>query len=205
MRLPELFCGFARSAGEAPVAYPVACLPQAWSVGLGLHAAAVLPRARRRRLGERNPGRPARGCRSASTTSPIRHLARRPGAVDVHFQRVGDRVACYLDRPHEGLVPLIVQIVKFAEPTRCMRNSYPTERPRRHVLRESSFRIRNDIAISRRLCSGLIVGRQLLLVCHCASALTLTRLIQRRIRGAIGQRDNRGEAAAPLREFDKNG
>ena len=33
MRLPELFCGFPRGAGEPPIAYPVACLPQAWSAG----------------------------------------------------------------------------------------------------------------------------------------------------------------------------
>jgi glycogen debranching enzyme len=33
MRLPELFCGFPRRAGEPPVGYPVACLPQAWSSG----------------------------------------------------------------------------------------------------------------------------------------------------------------------------
>ncbi|WP_309644237.1 amylo-alpha-1,6-glucosidase [Phenylobacterium sp.] len=33
MRLPELFCGFPRMAGEPPVAYPVACLPQAWAAG----------------------------------------------------------------------------------------------------------------------------------------------------------------------------
>jgi glycogen debranching enzyme len=33
MRLPELFCGFPRQAGEPPVAYPVACLPQAWAAG----------------------------------------------------------------------------------------------------------------------------------------------------------------------------
>jgi glycogen debranching enzyme len=33
MRLPELFCGFPRRAGEPPVAYPVACLPQAWAAG----------------------------------------------------------------------------------------------------------------------------------------------------------------------------
>jgi glycogen debranching enzyme len=33
MRLPELFCGFAREPGEPPVGYPVACLPQAWSAG----------------------------------------------------------------------------------------------------------------------------------------------------------------------------
>jgi len=32
-RLPELFCGFPRRAGEAPTLYPVACAPQAWSSG----------------------------------------------------------------------------------------------------------------------------------------------------------------------------
>jgi len=31
LRLPELFCGFARSEVGAPVAYPVACSPQAWA------------------------------------------------------------------------------------------------------------------------------------------------------------------------------
>jgi len=30
-RLPELFCGFERRPGSAPTAYPVACIPQAWS------------------------------------------------------------------------------------------------------------------------------------------------------------------------------
>ncbi|SDV49317.1 amylo-alpha-1,6-glucosidase [Chitinasiproducens palmae] len=33
MRLPELFCGFARGRGQSPTAYPVACLPQAWASG----------------------------------------------------------------------------------------------------------------------------------------------------------------------------
>jgi glycogen debranching enzyme len=33
LRLPELFCGFPRQAGEPPIAYPVACLPQAWAAG----------------------------------------------------------------------------------------------------------------------------------------------------------------------------
>ncbi len=32
-RLPELFCGFERFPGEAPISYPVACLPQAWAAG----------------------------------------------------------------------------------------------------------------------------------------------------------------------------
>jgi len=30
-RLPELFCGFTRRASSSPVAYPVACSPQAWA------------------------------------------------------------------------------------------------------------------------------------------------------------------------------
>jgi len=32
-RMPELFCGFDREPGEAPVPYPVACAPQAWAAG----------------------------------------------------------------------------------------------------------------------------------------------------------------------------
>jgi glycogen debranching enzyme len=30
-RLPELFCGFPRRAGEGPTRYPVSCSPQAWA------------------------------------------------------------------------------------------------------------------------------------------------------------------------------
>lgn len=32
-RLPELFCGFKREREKTPISYPVACSPQAWSVG----------------------------------------------------------------------------------------------------------------------------------------------------------------------------
>jgi glycogen debranching enzyme len=32
-RMPELFCGFRRRAGEGPTLYPVACSPQAWAAG----------------------------------------------------------------------------------------------------------------------------------------------------------------------------
>jgi glycogen debranching enzyme len=32
-RMPELFCGFGRTAGEGPVLHPVACAPQAWAAG----------------------------------------------------------------------------------------------------------------------------------------------------------------------------
>ncbi len=36
-RLPELFCGFHRRAGEGPTLYPVACAPQAWASGVVFH------------------------------------------------------------------------------------------------------------------------------------------------------------------------
>jgi len=33
MRMPELLCGFERATHEPPIAYPVACMPQAWAAG----------------------------------------------------------------------------------------------------------------------------------------------------------------------------
>ncbi len=35
-RLPELFCGFARTRGQGPTFYPVACMPQAWAAATPL-------------------------------------------------------------------------------------------------------------------------------------------------------------------------
>ena len=37
LRLPELFCGHKRVAGEPPVPYQVACVPQAWAAGCWFH------------------------------------------------------------------------------------------------------------------------------------------------------------------------
>ena len=108
MRLPELFCGFTRAPGEAPVAYPVACLPQAWSAGsvfmlmqacLGLKSMAGKARSIVTR-----PRLPI-----GIDNLTIRHLAVGEANVDLVFERVGDRVVSYLHRRHEGLVPLIVR------------------------------------------------------------------------------------------------
>jgi glycogen debranching enzyme len=41
-RLPELFCGFPRRAGHAPISYPVACSPQAWAAGSALQLLASM-------------------------------------------------------------------------------------------------------------------------------------------------------------------
>ena len=105
MRLPELFCGFTRAPGEAPVAYPVACLPQAWSSGsvfmlmqacLGLEIDGF--------AGEIHVNRPRLPIGIDQLT--IRRLGVGAAAVDLSFQRVGDRVVAYLETRHEGLVPL---------------------------------------------------------------------------------------------------
>jgi glycogen debranching enzyme len=108
MRLPELFCGFTRAPGEAPIAYPVACLPQAWSAG----AAFMLMQAC---LGIEIDGWKS----EIKVTRPrmpigidslvVRHLQVSDASVDLNFQRVGDRVAAFLDDRHEGLVPLVVR------------------------------------------------------------------------------------------------
>ncbi len=108
MRLPELFCGFTRAPGEAPIAYPVACLPQAWSAG----AAFMLMQAC---LGLEIDGWKG----EIKVTRPrlpigidnlvLRHLQVGDAVVDLNFQRVGDRVVAYLDDRHEGLAPLVVR------------------------------------------------------------------------------------------------
>ncbi|MDX8497782.1 amylo-alpha-1,6-glucosidase [Mesorhizobium sp. VK4C] len=108
MRLPELFCGFTRAPGEAPIAYPVACLPQAWSAGstfmlmqacLGLEIDGWEGELRITR-----PRLPA-----GIDTLTLRHLSVGDKSVDLTFQRVGDRVVAFLADRHEGMVPLIVR------------------------------------------------------------------------------------------------
>lgn len=108
MRLPELFCGFTRAPGEAPIAYPVACLPQAWSAGsafmlmqscLGLHIDGW--------AGEIQVTRPRLPIGIDNLV--IRHLGVADAAVDLTFQRVGDRIAAFLADHDEGVVPLIVR------------------------------------------------------------------------------------------------
>jgi len=108
MRLPELFCGFERQPGESPIAYPVACLPQAWSAGssfmliqacLGLSVDGW-----KREIHIERPRLPI-----GIDNLFIRRLQVGDAVVDLHFQRIGDRVVCYLDERHEGLAPLVVR------------------------------------------------------------------------------------------------
>jgi glycogen debranching enzyme len=91
MRLPELFCGFARQPGDPPIAYPVACLPQAWAAGsvfmllqacLGLEVDGI--------RGQVNIVRPQ--LPTDIDQLHLRHLRVGDARVDLHFQRIEGRV-----------------------------------------------------------------------------------------------------------------
>ena len=97
LRLPELFCGFERAAGEAPVAYPVACLPQAWAAGSVFMMLQSLLGVRIDALADvlliEQPRLPA-GIESLQITG----VKVGAGRIDLSFRRVGEQVMAYADR-----------------------------------------------------------------------------------------------------------
>lgn len=108
MRLPELFCGFTRAPGEAPIAYPVACLPQAWSAGASfMLMQACLGIEIDGWKGEIKVTRPRLPIGIDNLV--VRHLEVGEASVNLNFQRIGNRVAAFLDDASEGLVPLVVR------------------------------------------------------------------------------------------------
>jgi glycogen debranching enzyme len=92
MRMPELMCGFNREPGERPIAYPVACLPQAWAAGsafMMLQACLGLSiDAHRREVRMVRPTLP-KGVNELS----IRGLTVGDACVDIRVQRLDDRIA----------------------------------------------------------------------------------------------------------------
>lgn len=91
MRLPELFCGFPRVRGEEPIAYPVACLPQAWASGAGFMMLQACLGLRvdgaRNRITIDRPHLPI-GIESLT----VEALPVGQHRVTLGFQRIGDRV-----------------------------------------------------------------------------------------------------------------
>jgi glycogen debranching enzyme len=108
MRMPELFCGFARTQGAPPVAYPVACLPQAWAAG----SAFMLLQAC---LGVQVDGA-AKAIHVHRAELPfgiqdvtIHDVAVGEQRVDLVFRSAGGRVSAFVERDPEGLVSLQVR------------------------------------------------------------------------------------------------
>ncbi len=109
MRLPELFCGFPRRPGEPPIAYPVACLPQAWAAGsvfMMLQACLGLTISGWR--GEIRIDRPRLPVGIDRLT--IRQLLVGRTMLDLTFQRVGGRVAVYPENGDVSGVPITVTV-----------------------------------------------------------------------------------------------
>lgn len=104
MRLPELFCGFPRSAGEPPVAYPVACLPQAWAAGsvfMMLQAClGITIDANRGEITLVDPRLPI-----GIDRLRVEHLRVGAETVDLTFERQGERVSVHA----EGGAPLTIR------------------------------------------------------------------------------------------------
>jgi glycogen debranching enzyme len=107
MRLPELFCGFPRRNGTAPVPYPVACLPQAWAAGSAMMLLQAclgveVDHARAGIVVDR-PQLPAR-----IDEVVIRQLAIGDHRVDLAFRRAGERVGVFVEGRAAGEVTLRV-------------------------------------------------------------------------------------------------
>jgi glycogen debranching enzyme len=91
MRLPELYCGFPRVPGQGPVAYPVACLPQAWASGcIFMLLQALLGVQIEGRLAEVHIERPRLPIGIESLE--IGGLAVGDACIDLEFQRVANEV-----------------------------------------------------------------------------------------------------------------
>lgn len=109
MRMPELFCGFSRERGEPPVAYPVACLPQAWSSGavfmllqacLGLRVDGF-----RREIHVDQPQLPI-----GIDNLVIRGIAIGDDSIDLEFQRLGNRIVAAPTGRGRGDIPVLLHI-----------------------------------------------------------------------------------------------
>lgn len=94
-RLPELFCGFRRRAGRAPILYPVACSPQAWASGAMLHMVSSL-------MGLEIDG----ALRTITLHSP--RLPLRAGEIEVRNIRAGEGSADFILRRRDGIVTVEV-------------------------------------------------------------------------------------------------
>ena len=107
MRVPELFCGFSHVASATPVAYPVACLPQAWAAG----SAFMLLQAClgvdvdgwQRAVRVDQPQLPA-----GVDEVRLNRLQVGASSVDLVFRRFGAHVGAFLEGPGAGDVRLQV-------------------------------------------------------------------------------------------------
>jgi len=108
MRMPELLCGFSRVSHEPPIAYPVACMPQAWAAGstfMMLQASLGLSiDAQRKEVRIVRPNLP-----EGVDHLAVECLAIGQGQVDLHFHRLDGRVAVIPGASSDPSVTIIVE------------------------------------------------------------------------------------------------
>ena len=106
-RLPELYCGFGREAGEAPVPYPVTCSPQAWAAGAPLHMlSSLLGLDARADAGELVVSRPR--LPSWLDTVRVEGIAVGGTTADLSFRRRGAETLVEVARSDPGLRVLVL-------------------------------------------------------------------------------------------------
>lgn len=105
-RPPELFCGFARTAENSPVRYPVACSPQAWATGAIFQFLQIMvnlvPDAPSNCLRVIDPALPP----SVGRLS-LHNLRIGETVLDLDFERSGSSTACRVTRKRGNLRVII--------------------------------------------------------------------------------------------------
>jgi glycogen debranching enzyme len=100
-RLPELLCGFGRDESRSTVAYPVACIPQAWAAAapflLVQMLLGVAPNAEESRLAVDRPRLP-----SWIGRLDVDDICVGPGRVSLAFRQTGHQGTGFALRDHEG-------------------------------------------------------------------------------------------------------
>lgn len=108
LRMPELLCGFSRETNEPPIAYPVACMPQAWSAGavfLLLQACLGLSiDAARREVRLVRPVLPG-----GIEAMRIDDLEVGGGRISLRVRRLGDEVAVYPAPGSDSSIALVLE------------------------------------------------------------------------------------------------
>ncbi len=108
MRMPELLCGFVRQPDEPPIAYPVACMPQAWAAGstfMMLQACLGLSIDAER--GEVRLVRPTLPVGVDQLSLTRLHVG--DACVDIDFQRLGGRIAAVPGPSSDRSVAVVIE------------------------------------------------------------------------------------------------
>ena len=182
LRLPELFCGFTRDEVGAPVAYPVACSPQAWAAAAPFYLLAHDARAARRRDGQparADPAEPARVARQDHHHGPAgRQAFGRPAGPSL--ARPDERRAHRPERRDRRHHPRLRRVTTMTEPTST----------RGTIVVSGTGRVAVDPDIAE-LRLGVAVSRPSVEAARAAAAEAMTAILAAVTAAGVAKRDVR--------------